>query len=255
AGVVDAQWESLGASALLDRYRPDAAVLAERTDLDVVIEHGGFTRFEIESRGIQDVGLKAGSYDAAGPDAVEGIDVIALLGPVLDGVRRLDRALAQKSPASFGRPSLRASSISSGTRDPGLPASCVLQVERRLVPGESVSDAENELRSIIDTAGQADPRLRCSLRTLAGRDPVRLEHDAPVVAALIGAAGTELSRLVPVRGDRDWMDSGVLIEGGVPCVIFGPTGGREHTADEWIDLKSVETSARVYVRLAERFCA
>ena len=220
-------------------------MLTEQSDLDVITEHGGFAWFEVESRGVE----------AAGLDAAHGVDAIALLGPVLDGVRRLDKVLAQKTPAAYGRPNVHASTIAGGVTYPAYPAVCTLGVERCLIPGETVSDAEDELASILDAAGQTDPRFDGSARTVIGRDPVRLDPDEPVVAALTAAARVELGHPVTVRGDLGWMDSGILVEGGVPCVIFGPTGGREHTADEWVDLASVETSARVYVRLAELFCS
>jgi acetylornithine deacetylase len=174
---------------------------------------------------------------------------------VLDGIRRLDKVLAQKTPAPYGRPNVHASTIAGGVTYPAYPASCTLSVERCLIPGETVGGAENELESILEAAAQTDPRFRGSTRTVVGRDPVRLDPGEPVVAALIEAANAELGRPVTVRGDLGWMDSGILVEGGVPCVIFGPRGGREHTADEWVELASVETSARVYVRLAELFCA
>jgi acetylornithine deacetylase len=42
-----------------------------------------------------------------------------------------------------------------------------------------------------------------------------------------------------------WMDSGVLAQAGIPCVVFGPVGGGEHTDDEWVDLASVGVCAQV----------
>ena len=83
AGCADEEWESFGAEALVARYHPNAAILPERTDLDVTVEHGGFTWFELESRGVE----------AAGAEPEKGVDAIALLGPLLDGIAALDREL------------------------------------------------------------------------------------------------------------------------------------------------------------------
>jgi acetylornithine deacetylase len=52
-----------------------------------------------------------------------------------------------------------------------------------------------------------------------------------------------------------WMDSGVLVEAGIPCVIFGPAGGGEHSPHEWVDLESVEKCAEVLEAAARAFCA
>ena len=76
AGCADEEWESFGAEAVVTRYRPAAAILPERTDFDVTVEHGGFTWFELESQGVE----------AAGAEPEKGVDAIALLGPLLAGI-------------------------------------------------------------------------------------------------------------------------------------------------------------------------
>ena len=51
-----------------------------------------------------------------------------------------------------------------------------------------------------------------------------------------------------------WMDSGIFAEAGIPCIIFGPTGGQEHSPEEWVDLASVETCADILEATARSFC-
>ena len=87
-----------------------------------------------------------------------------------------------------------------------------------------------------------------------GREPVDLDAAEPVVAALASAATTALGRAPRLRGDMGWMDSGLLVEAGIPCAVFGPTGDGEHTAGEWVDLASVEMCARVLEGAARAFC-
>ena len=58
-----------------------------------------------------------------------------------------------------------------------------------------------------------------------------------------------------MRSDYGWMDSGVLVEAGIPCVVFGPIGDGVHTADEWVDLESVERCAEIYELVARSFCS
>ena len=40
AWVIDEEWASLGAESLVERYRADAALLPEQSDLNVVFAHG-----------------------------------------------------------------------------------------------------------------------------------------------------------------------------------------------------------------------
>jgi acetylornithine deacetylase len=244
AGVIDEEWESAGAEALTPRWRADASVLVECTDLDVVSEHGGFAWYEVESRGAE----------AAGADPEQGVDGIALLAPVLAGITALDTRLASRAPAGYGRGSIHASTIAGGDQLPVYPARCVLGVERCLIADETVGQAQAEMESVLAAAGAADVRFKGALRTLVAREPLAQSADEPVVAAVVAAASRELGRAPIVRGDIAWGDSGLLVEAGIPCVTFGPIGHGEHTADEWVDLASVATTAAVLEATAREFC-
>jgi acetylornithine deacetylase len=244
-GVIDEEWESAGAAALPARYRPDAAVLVECTDLEVVAEHGGFAWYEIESRGVE----------AAGADPEHGVDGIALLAPVLAGITALDAELERRPHARYGRGSIHASTIAGGDQLPVYPARCTLGVERCLIAGESVAQAQAEIEGLLGAARGADLRFRGDLRTVVAREPLEQAADEPVIVAVAAAAAAVLRRPPSVRGDIGWGDSGLLVEAGIPCATFGPVGHGEHTADEWVDLASVATTAEVLARTARAFCA
>jgi acetylornithine deacetylase len=244
AGVIDEEWASVGAEDLVRRYRPDAAILPERTDLDVITAHGGFAWYEIESRGVE----------AAGVEQERGVDTISLLGPVLTGIAALDRELATR-PGTYGRGSIHASTISGGTQYPAYPSSCTLGIERCLIAGESAARADSEVEALLAAAHAADSRFSGSWRRIVGREPVALDPAHPLVAGLVQAASTALGRAAVVRGDLGWMDSGILVEAGIPCAIFGPVGGGEHTAEEWVDLPSVVLTAHVLESTARLYCA
>ena len=245
AGVIDEEWESAGAAALPARYRPDAAVLVECTGLEVVAEHGGFAWYEVISHGVE----------AAGADPQHGVDGIALLAPVLAGVSALDAKLERRPPARYGRGSIHAGTIAGGDQLPVYPARCALGVERCLIAGESVAQAQAEMEGLLAAAREADPRFRGDLRTVVAREPLEQAADEPVIAAVAAAAAAVLGRPPVVRGDIAWGDSGLLVKAGIPCATFGPVGHGEHTSDEWVDLASVATTAQVLERTALGFCA
>jgi len=244
AGCADEEWESFGAEALVTRYHPDAAILPERTNLDVTVEHGGFTWFELESHGVE----------AAGAEPEKGVDAIALLGPVLDGIAALDRELDARPHASYGRGSIHAATIAGGTQLPAYPGECRLSIERCLIAGESVDQSRAEIEALVAAARAADPRFSASSRLVVGREPVSLRRDDPVVLALVAAAA-ELGHAPSVRGDIGWADSGIFAGAGIPCAQFGPIGDGEHTSGEWVDVESVKLVARVLEAAARRSCS
>ncbi len=244
AGVIDEEWESAGAEALPARHRPDACILVECTGLDVVTEHGGFAWYEIESHGVE----------AAGADPEHGVDAIALLAPVLAGISALDAELATRPRAAYGRGSIHAGTIEGGTQLPAYPARCTLGVERCTIAGETVAGSRAEMESLLEAARAADPRFRAELRTVIAREAMEMARDEPVVRATAAAAAAVLGRPAVLCGDIAWGDSGLLVEAGIPCVTFGPSGHGEHTAEEWVDLASVAQTAAVLEGAARLFC-
>ena len=236
--VIDEEWLSVGAEALVGRHVPDAAIFPEPSNLEIVVEHGGFAWFEVESTG----------FEAAGGDTDRGRDAIAMLGPVLSDIRTLDRDFATRPAPDWGRASIHASTITGGDQLPVYPAGCTVGVERCLIPGETWRGAEDEIREMLARAKAGDPEFEATFRTIVGRDPIAISRDAPVARSLIETFESLMNRPPVVRGDIGWMDSGILFECGVPCLTFGPIGAGEHTAVEWVDVASVETCAQVLAR-------
>lgn len=248
ACVIDEEWASLGAEALVERYQADGAVLPEQSDLEVIVAHGGFVWYEIVSQGVE----------SAGGEPHLGVDGIALAGSFLTGIVELDRELEGRVASlpfpDDGRPNIHASTVHGGHSYPTYPAECVIQVERCLMPGESVAEADAEIGRLLARATAADARFRGRSQTVIAREPVMLDRAEPVVQAMIAAAQTTTGSPPVVRSDYGWMDSGVLVEAGIPCVVYGPVGAGLHTADEWVDLASVETCVTAFERLARSFC-
>ncbi|MDQ3419881.1 MAG: M20/M25/M40 family metallo-hydrolase, partial [Acidobacteriota bacterium] len=83
AAVVDEEFESIGADALVKEWRADAAVVTEPTDLQIGIGHKGFAWFEIETAG----------RAAHGSRPKDGRDAILRMGRVLARLEALDRSL------------------------------------------------------------------------------------------------------------------------------------------------------------------
>jgi acetylornithine deacetylase len=64
-----------------------------------------------------------------------------------------------------------------------------------------------------------------------------------------------LGRNVAHFGDTPWMDSALLSAAGTETVVIGPRGAGAHSADEWVDVESVEQLAQILVRAALDYCA
>ncbi len=245
AAVCDEEFASIGTQALAREVRADAAIVTEPTALEVCVAHKGFAWLEVEIAG----------RAAHGSQPQLGVDAIAKSGRVLTGIEELGRRLAGgPGHALLGTGSLHASLIEGGQELSSYPERCLVQLERRTVPGESAELVEAQVRELVDGARRADPELQAEVRTTLVRPPFEIASDAEIVRLVREHAERALGRAPALMGWAAWMDSAILAEAGIPTVIFGPGGEGAHETVEWVDLVSVERCAEVLVAVARAFC-
>jgi acetylornithine deacetylase len=224
AAVVDEEYASIGADALVTAWKADAAVVTEPTDLQIGIAHKGFAWATIETRG----------RAAHGSRPKDGRDAILRMGRVLARLERLDGEL-QARPAHplIGTGSLHASIIDGGRELSSYPDRCRLQVERRTVPGESAETFNREIDGLLRDLRREDREFEGWSAPMFSRPPYELPpgHDLPpALIAAAASAGTAVS----TTGMSFWTDAAVLGGVGIPSVLFGPGGAGLHSIEEYV---------------------
>ena len=243
--VADEEYASVGTRAIVARYRADAAIVTEPSELDLTVAHKGFVWLEVETRGVAAHGSQ--------PDV--GVDAIAKMGQVLTGIEDLDRRLrAAPSHPLLRSGSIHASLIEGGTELSTYPDACRLQIERRTIPGESAETVERQLREFLDSAAANDPTFRAELRMGLVREPFGVAEEEPIVQILRRQARTTLGREPAFTGAGGWMDSSLLAAAGIPTVVFGPAGNGAHADEEWVDLASAEHCRQILLATVAEFC-
>ena len=80
-GVIDEEYASIGTMDLAKRFHADGAIVAEFTELQLILAHRGFVWLEVETIGKAAHGSR--------PDL--GVDAIVKIGRVLTALENLDR--------------------------------------------------------------------------------------------------------------------------------------------------------------------
>jgi acetylornithine deacetylase len=224
AAVVDEEHASLGAEALVARWRADAAVVAEPTGLDIAVAHKGFQWVSVEARG----------RAAHGSRPREGRDAILRLGRVLTRLEALDRRLQQRPPHPLlGTPSLHASLVDGGHELSSYPGRARVQFERRTLPGEPDTVALGEATAILEELRAEDPEIEVAAHAVFGRDAYEIDPRSELPELLADAAASV--GLAPSRtGMTFWTDAAILGAAGIPAVLFGPGGAGLHSAEEYV---------------------
>jgi acetylornithine deacetylase len=218
--------------------RPAAAVVAEPTELGLVMQHKGAIRWRVRVQGV--------ACHSAFPE--RGENAIYPTGRVIAAVESLAKELLARNPDHpCGPPTLNLGTIHGGMGVNLVPDLVVLELERRVVPGESPEAARRE---VIDRIAAACPGSRIvhdePFLESAG---LPIMKDAPWCDRLEAAAAAR--GVAPRRtAARYGTNASIFAAAGVPSVVFGPGSiAQAHTADEWIDLAQVDMAAEILVGL------
>jgi acetylornithine deacetylase len=243
--VADEETESLGMSDLLQVVRTDAAIVTEPTELAVFVAHKGFCWLEVETLG----------RAAHGSRFQDGIDANLRMGRVLAELEGLERRLRSGRPHPLlGPPSLHAAVLRGGTGLSTYAANCVLQIERRTVPGESPAAVLAEIEAILQKLRDEDPSFEAKARLLLARPSLEGSAESAIARAVTSSARRQLHREPEVSGAAYWMDAALLAEAGIETVVIGPSGAGAHAAVEWVDLESVYAVAAILLDAATEYC-
>jgi acetylornithine deacetylase len=246
AAVVDEEWKSAGTRGLIDRgVRADACIVTEPTRLAIAPAHKGFTWTEVVFTGRAAHGSR---YDV-------GVDAIRHAGVLLAELDRIEREeLVRHTHPLLGHASLHASSVSGGSGWSTYPDRCVVEIERRTVPGESPDDAVREMERAVARVATSTPAMQAETRHIFSQWPSDVAVDAPIVRALDQAMRSSREP-VSVEGLSAWTDAALLNAAGVPAICYGPGDiSLAHSATEWVVESEISRATDVLERLARDWC-
>lgn len=234
--VADEEHVSLGTEEVLRHRTTDAAIVVEPTGLDLVTAHRGFVWATVTVHGRAAHGSR--------PDL--GLDAIAKAGRFLTALDKHAEHLTARSPhPRLGTGNLHAGTITGGAEISSYPASCVITLERRTLPGEGPATFERELTDLHDNITRTDPGLAADIEITTHRPSFEAAPDSRIVTTLSKAFHTVAGRAPTRRGEAFWTDCALLDERGIDTVMFGVDGGGAHAAEEWVAIDSLQTTTTV----------
>jgi acetylornithine deacetylase len=246
AAVCDEEFVSIGTEALVRHVKADAAIVGEPTKLQVLVAHKGFAWIDVETRGVA----------AHGSSWQVGVDAIAKMGKVQVGLEQLlNEALMKRKHTLVGLPSVHASTIKGGRELSTYPDYCRLQVERRLIPGETVEDVHREMKGLLDSIYEADRKFDGGYNITFYRSPFEIPLEEEVCRILTQSSLEATGEKPSFIGGSGWLDTQIIWEHGTPAVAFGPAGAGAHASIECVEVDSVIKNARILEVAISRFCS
>lgn len=244
AAVVDEEFSFRGVVKLVEGLKADAAIVAEPTEMRVVIASKGTLRWRIVVRG------KAAH--SAKPHL--GINAVSHMARIVLELEKDHAALAARPHPLLGPGTCNVGVIRGGVQVNFVPDECAIEIDRRMLPGETAASVLSHYQGIIDA-------LKLTYADLdAIMEPPMLVDEAletPADSAISSIASDTLRSM-----GLDGMPGGVpfcsdaskLSRAGIPTIIFGPGSiDRAHVADEYVELDQVEQAFEFQRRMLMSF--
>ena len=208
-----------------------------RGDYGIVCEPTG-NRIEIAAKGVLHVEISTKGRMAHGGKPWAGINAIAHMARIIEGLNGYAVELARRSHPIVGAPSVTIGTIQGGTVPNMVASDCRLTVDRRILPGESSADVIAEISAVVAKIAAGDLQMNVSTRVLLDWPSVQVSPDSPVVRAL-STALTEVLGKAPEIGGKDGGTDAAWIfkEAGIPMIHFSPGESRlVLAADERVEI-------------------
>lgn len=230
-----------GTAALLraDLIEADAAVVPEPSELGVCVAERGvlFARIEVFGR------------------AGHGSDPAAARSAVADAARITQALHGAPFPGEphplLGSPTCNVGVIHGGTAPNIVASSCVLEVDRRVLPGQTREQALASLRAVIDGLGGD---IAYEIEALNFAEASELATDDPFVGYMRDVCGGP-DGPAPLRGLYLGTDARFLRNQlNIPTVIYGPGSMTvAHAADEFVPIEELTRAAQSFATLFSTF--
>jgi acetylornithine deacetylase/succinyl-diaminopimelate desuccinylase-like protein len=209
----------------------------------VTSAHNGCLHLEVVVNG------KSGH--AAMPET--GVDALEATSDILNVLYAHREELARRHSKVRGiqTPTLNIGLIQGGINTNVVPDRVTLRIDRRIIPEESVEEAESQLRSLIENAISFRSGITLEIKRIMLAEPLlELPGAARMIIALRTHAEEEFGVAIPVQGVPLYTDARHYASAGIPTVLYGagPKTLQEangHGADECLRLDDLRKATAV----------
>lgn len=254
SGVVDEEStgnRNAGMGLLVERGYISAehttyVVITEPLNIDnICLGHRGAIWGEITTFGRQ----SHGSTPERGVNAIE-----QMAGFLEDAVRTLKPRLQQRMnrtpvvPPTASAASLSFNVVHGGTNTNSVPDSCTVAFDRRLVMDETLENARNEIKELLEQHTHANPDFHYEYLERYATNPIWVDSETPLVRAFTTAIQQVIGRspgyvCSPGTDDQRFVVRNAGIQ---QCVVYGPGEiTQTHIIDESLAVADLLTSIKV----------
>ena len=233
--VADEEDQNRGIRHILGRQKlkADYAVIAEPTECEIQLGNRGFSSFYIRTTGI---GCHAS-------EPWNGVNAIYKMGEIIQRIKCYAESLQNVRNEFLGQATACIGTVHGGVRLNTVPDSCVIEVERRLLPGETREKIKRELEEAVGDLGIVEDRsfFPASL----------IERDSPLVARCVRIVEEIQGKTPAVSIFRACTEASMFsVECEIPTLLLGPGSLKQaHRVNEFCKEQDITDCAEVFTEL------
>lgn len=230
-------------------------IAPERTSYVVITEPLNVENICLGHRGALWGEIKTFGRQAHGSTPVKGVNALEhMAGFIAAATSQLGPQLRQRRnrqpvvPPEAGSASLAFTMIQGGTNVNSVPDVCEVAFDRRLVTGERLEDARQELRQVLEQQARSVADFRFEYKERYAAEPTWVSAETPVVQAFREAISTVLGRepgyvCSPGTDDQRFVVHNAGIE---QCIVYGPGEiTQAHITDESLAIADLLAAIQV----------
>lgn len=244
AAVVDEEHAFRGVVRLGEGLSAEAAIVAEPTEMRVVIASKGVLRWRIAVRGR--------AAHSSKPHL--GVNAINHMARVVLAIEDDQRRLAAFEHPLLGPATSNVGLIRGGVQVNFVPDVCVIEIDRRLLPGERAEAVLSRYQDLLDELAQSHDDFDAVMEPpMLVDEALETPADSPA-ARLASVLLQEMQLDSAPCGVPFGSDASKLSRLGIPSLIIGPGSiDRAHAAVEFVELEQVEQAFEFYRQFCLRF--
>ena len=244
--AVDEEYNHRGVDHFLKKgINLQGAVVGEPTKLDVITACKGVVRWVISTNG------KAGhsSRPEKGQNAIyDMMDLIqAIKNDLIPSYQNIKHRL-------LGSPTLSVGCINGGIAVNIIPDRCSIEVDRRLLPGETNDSAKGEILELINKLKKVNKDLEVYIsEPTVETIPMDTDINGKVVKTSMESCKKILGKS-KMKGVNFGCDASSFTGAGISSIVLGPGDILQaHTENEFVDLEEVFHASEIYSQISIDF--
>ena len=242
--AADEEYSYRGVVKLCEGLTAAGAVVAEPTDLRAVIAGKGVVRWRILVRGK--------SAHSSKPHL--GVNAISHMARIVLAIEADGERLAKSSHPLLGSATVNVGVIHGGTQVNFVPDGCAIEIDRRLVPGETAEQVLAHYGRMLAELNHAHPTLDAVMEPPMLQDVPLATPPESAPARLASSILGEMGLDAKLAGVPFGSDASKLSRSGIPSIVFGPGSiDQAHAAVEYVDCGQVLQAFEFYRNFMLRF--